>query len=88
MSLNAARRTKMVTSFGMLLVNGAVVYAIMNRSTPFGFGDFLCLIVLNAMFLGFFWLAATRMGSQDLKNAVGNQSDDKEPSKHKGANIS
>lgn len=73
--MNTARRAKIVTIFGLIVVNGASVFAIMNRSTPFGFKDLAALALLNGMFFGFFWLAATRMGSRDLKSIAENRSD-------------
>lgn len=67
---NPARRTKMFSIFGALIANLIAFYAINNRSAPIGVGDVIATLILNLMFLGFFWFGYKGFGTQDLKSVA------------------
>lgn len=75
--MKPVKRARLFSVFGALVTNGAAVYAIGNRSAPFGFGDIVVLLLMNGMFLGFYWLAFTRFGSQDLKETLNSDSEER-----------
>lgn len=77
---NPAKRTRLFALFGALVVNLILLYAINNRSAPFGVGDVMVALILNSMFLGFFWFGSKAFGTHDLKSVV-----DKKP---KNTNLS